>query len=338
MAGSSICTVSAHQLVRSCRIYHDKVSSDHFPLSSKVNINCEYLINDNSSSQHINSTYRIQWDKLTKEQVEKYSSSTECFLNAIQYSSTLASCTNHKCQLQEHVTGIDKLYEDICDALHSASKDLLVLSAHREYQIPGWNDYCKDLHTQARNAFLLWRVHGSPKQGPIFETMKKTRSHFKLSLRQSKNAKVQKNMDLLTQKFLTKDSKSFWKDIRTISGTDNQNSGTTIAGSTGHSNICDMWYSFYKDLLNSSTDTSKKDYVHQRLAESCPCDQFTISDIETAIRGLKKDTSPGMDGLASEHLIYAHAKIYSSLSVLFNCMVTHSYLPKKFMSTMLIPI
>ena len=45
-----------------------------------------------------------------------------------------------------------------------------------------------------------------------------------------------------------------------------------------------------------------------------------------------------VDGLAAEHFIYADAIIHIHLSLLFNCFISHDYLPRDFMKTAIVPI
>jgi exonuclease III len=336
----AVCTASAHQLITSCRVYHDKVSSDHFPLSISVDINyCQHSSGENICSQNYSSACRIHWDKVTEEQLHKFSQATENLLSNVHCNSSLSQCINPNCQLHEHISGINKLYDDICEALHLASKDLVVTSEHKTHQIPGWTEYCKDLHSEARGAFLFWRSRGSPKHGPFYHAMRITRAKFKLALRQCRSEKEAKNMDTLAQDFISKNTKSFWRGVRNNIGHGAQESTDSVEGATGAENICNMWYKVYKDLLNSSKDTAKKKHVLKRLTQISDChSQFTPSDVETAIRNLKKNTSVGLDGISSEHLIFAHPVVYDCLCILFNCMLIHNFVPEKFMNTLLIPI
>ena len=46
----------------------------------------------------------------------------------------------------------------------------------------------------------------------------------------------------------------------------------------------------------------------------------------------------GVDGLAAEHFIYANKIIHVYLSLLFNCFISHGYLPRDFMKTAIVPI
>ena len=63
-------------------------------------------------------------------------------------------------------------------------------------------------------------------------------------------------------------------------------------------------------MLNSSTDTSAKQEVIADL-ESLDIGEdylFTTEDVQNAIDGLKKGKAAGMDGISTEHFIYASDK------------------------------
>ncbi len=42
------------------------------------------------------------------------------------------------------------------------------------------NEHVADLHTAAREAFLLWKDTGKNKQGPVFELKKRTNNAMKM--------------------------------------------------------------------------------------------------------------------------------------------------------------
>ena len=84
-------------------------------------------------------------------------------------------CRDPLCKIPSHLNSIDTLYDDIVNALSLAASKTISSKVKRNSHksIPGWNHYVKEHHTIARDAFNLWRENGSPRQGPIFEFMKK---------------------------------------------------------------------------------------------------------------------------------------------------------------------
>ena len=61
-------------------------------------------------------------------------------------------------------------------------------------------------------------------------------------------------------------------------------------------------------------------------------------DIVNALKSVNKGKACGVDGLAAEHFIYADERIHVILSILFNCFISHRYLPSEFMITAIVPI
>ena len=59
---------------------------------------------------------------------------------------------------------------------------------------------------------------------------------------------------------------------------------------------------------------------------------ITPSDIQGAIKSLKRGKSVGADQVSSEHYIYAHKKLHVYFSLLFNAIITHDYVPKLLMN------
>ena len=79
-------------------------------------------------------------------------------------------------------------------------------------QIAGWNTYCKEAHGTACDAFLYWRSIGSPRSGHVYDQMNTSRRYFKWTLRKCVKEKDKAFADSLANKYLTKDTKAFWKE------------------------------------------------------------------------------------------------------------------------------
>jgi len=50
------------------------------------------------------------------------------------------------------------------------------IKSHCSQQIPGWNEYVKDSHSVARDAFHIWLIISKPRQGDIYKHMKFSQS------------------------------------------------------------------------------------------------------------------------------------------------------------------
>ena len=93
------------------------------------------------------------------------------------------------CKSIEHRHEIDFCYSEICKALHCSSLDSILSSKSsdcRDYIVPGFNDYVKDLHSTARSDYVAWRDAGKPRSGAPCSNMRRSRLKFKYALRQCK--------------------------------------------------------------------------------------------------------------------------------------------------------
>ena len=100
-----------------------------------------------------------------------------------------------------------------------------------------------------------------------------------------------------------------------------------------------MWQAHYKKLLNSVDSSKSKESVERRLHSIKDTTiVFRPVDIFNALKSTKTGKACGVDGLAAEHFIHASPIIHVYLSMLFNCFITHGYLPEDFMNTAIVPI
>ena len=86
---------------------------------------------------------------------------------------------------QGHIHSIASLY-----CLHCAASGVIpttrCICVYDEHNTPGWNEYVKDAHSEARDAFKLWILSSKPRHGDGFQSMKQSRARFKFKLRQCK--------------------------------------------------------------------------------------------------------------------------------------------------------
>ena len=267
---------------------------------------------------------------------------TEKHLSDIVLDADITACCNVKCSDPKHLAYIDKLYNEIVGALKKAGK--LFLSPCKKnktaVQIAGWNTYCKESHGTARESFLYWRSIGSPRSGHAYDQMNLSRRYFKWTLRKCVQDKDKALADKLANKYLIKDTKAFWKEIKTHRQGKFKTQAVSVGGVTGCQEICSMWRDHYSSLLNSSKDTSKKSAVLETLDAITAYDSMDVSsnDVMTAISKLKLGKAVGMDGLSSEHVKLSHTLLNDLLATVFRLMLSHGFLPLQIMDTTIISL
>ena len=341
-----VCTHSALTAIQSVQVEYSYVSSDHLPM--KINVDLGKInLDANNVNEHTESLlYKVKWDKLTSDDLTYYTSLTDSYLEKVYIDHSLLLCNDSMCKDESHKSAIKHLYEDIVYGIDQASESFLQTMSHKPElfkQVMGWNELCKEAHSSARDAFLQWAYAGKPKQGFIFDTMKQTRARFKLILRKCRQQEASKSKDSLAKKLLGTDSKSFWKEVKTMNGSSNAPLSSTVGNAVGHKDIASMWHNHYKDLLNSSKDMSEKHYVlnqfnkvnSRNMSYNCI---FSPGQIEKAIKGLKSGKAVGNDNLSAEHLKFCSKRVYCLLSMLYNCCVSHAYIPSDMLDTIIVPL
>ncbi len=225
-------------------------------------------------------------------------------------------------------------YKSILDVLHNASATLTEKESKPYKPVAGWDDVCAELHAHARSAFLSWVSSGKPRFGEMFNLMKNSRAQFKRALRNCKANVNKHTSDSIANKLLKHDNKTFWKEIKKVINKDQPKSNPeTIDGFTGEKQILGMWKNHFSSLLN----TAKSSPITINTTNTS-YDRITPEEVSNAITDLKVGKTCGLDGVYAEHLKHANRKLAVILSLCFNAMIIHNYLPDVFMKTIIVPI
>ena len=98
-----------------------------------------------------------------------------------------------------------------------------------------------------------------------------------------------------------------------------------VVGTTGNFQPIAWWNDYVKTAHLKRSNTKPK--------FGPICDIMNSLDVKHAINQLKIDKSAGTDSMQGEHFKYAHSKVTGLLSMLFNAVFLHNYLPCKLMET-----
>ena len=85
-----------------------------------------------------------------------------------------------------------------------------------DYVVPGFNEYAKELHTEARSCFIAWKSLGKPRDDFCYTDMCQSRLRFKSVLKHCQRNEDSIRTNALAKSYMQKDSCSFWKDIKHI--------------------------------------------------------------------------------------------------------------------------
>ena len=118
-----------------------------------------------------------------------------------------------------------------------------------------------------------------------------------------------------------------------------------MGGAEGVELVSEMWKNHYCSLLNSvkSNDTGAKDFVQSQMHCRVMFNNFNNFCCTPDVLGplmckLKLNSAAGADNITAEHLCYSDHSIKFYLSVLLNMCLSHGFVLKACLDTLLVPI
>ena len=332
-----ITTGAGKSIVSKMHIIDNIVCSDHMPLC--IEIECDIVPICNST--FIKEPRDVcKWNLAGDKEKLSYKTCTNELFSDIIIPVDALLCNNAHCI--EHVTDIDNFYTCIINGIQSAEKKCIPFEsiAKNYHTVPGWNEYVKDNHAVARDAFWLWNLYGRPNQGQLYHSMRSSRAHFKYALKFAKRIEDTAKADALAKDLGGQKHDDFWKSVSKI----NQNSqlhATTIDGINGEANIANYWRNHFHGILNSNVcDQALKNSILGTLDDIQHDARMTVcyTDVQTLIHKLEFGKSAGPDGICAEALKCAHDQLSVLLSLCFTLFLSHGYLPPKLIETTIVPI
>ena len=328
-----ICTKEIHNNIKDIEVLHHVIGSDHLPLKISVDVGPLPVLEKFDQSQ----VFKLDWSRLNNDQITDYTNSTEHFLRQINIPHDLLLCRNPDCKNCEHRNAITRFYDEIVKAIQKSTPRRYLIKSHNV--VPGWNDFIKSHHNLARDAYKLWKDNRKPRNGPIFELMKRTRNRFKLELRNARIQKQQIRMEKITTSLLNKDYNRFWIDIKHLNK-QHSTLSSVVEGKSGAQNIAKMWKDHFSDILNSVRNDSKKQSIREKIQCIGASEEIKVDpgEIELFIKELPLSKSPGLDEISNEHLKYSSHRITTLLALLFESILIHGFLPQNMIKSAITPI
>ena len=112
-----------------------------------------------------------------------------------------------------------------------------------------------------------------------------------------------------------------------------------IGSAHGDSEIANMWRDHFDRLYHSNSDKISRELFYSMLdGHNFSNHNVTVADIYEAIIKQKTGKATGLDDIAMEAFIYGGPRLGVHLALLFNCFISHSYLPSTFMDSMIVPL
>ena len=328
-------------LVDSYDVLHDGENlSDHSPILLKLAIPLSYIEPDLSHKSD-----RLNWDKASDKAIGHYQRLLSKLLSKISVPADAANCSDSACTC--HFSDIVKYCKDITSCLKRAGDINIPKCKPPGKRIPGWNDEVKLLRDDSIFWNSMWRLCGCPVTGVVAQLRKRTSVLYHRAIRQVRSRRDA----LVAEKMGTSlvggnNNRDLWVESKKINSA-GKLSPSSIDGKTGDGPIATVFADKYRSLYNSvsfSDDemTQLESQISQAVSDrccngNCYCSHsVNVSDIRSAMRGLKADKSDGF--LSTDHILHGGPDLLIHLSILFTSMVSHGFSPSAITLSTIIPI
>jgi len=337
-----LCTKSMNDIIAEVKVLYDHISSDHKPLSISFANLLESVDCNISKTDTVVSTQRC-WNAVDDLTKLYYSTYLDQLLQSVPVPSDLqlCLCTSNSCAECNHHQSIIDYYNQIMWCVESAVNVFVPVknTVDSTYNVPGWNEYVQDKHTEARSAYLSWLQSGKPRSGYLFQLMQRTRANFKLALRYCRQQEVQLRADACAINLRNKDPIKFWQSVKKASNRNATKYASTIGNVTGEQNISEMWRTHFQQLYNSvSCDNDLISFNNFLSGVTCEKINVCVADVARAVSKQKLSKSTGPDGIHSEAYMNGGLRLATHLCIVFNLFLTHGFIPENFMSSIIVPL
>ena len=288
-----LCTNSMNSAIGDICVLYEFILSDHKPISVSF---CELLTSARCMDEGAGDVAFVRpcWDKLDDLTIFHYATYVDQLLQEVAAPRELLDCLDggSRCNNCSHQHLITEYYDKVQSCLQDAVAAYIPSrrsSAQTMFNVPGWNDYVRDKHCEARCAYRDWMADGKPRFGYSFYHMQKTRASFKLALRYCRQNEEQLRADICASNLSKKDPVKFWQSVKKISNSKATKYASTINGVSGEKDITEMWKNYFQHLYNSVRCENDASLVKQLLSTATDSiNTVCMSEVVNAIRKQKK--------------------------------------------------
>ena len=115
----------------------------------------------------------------------------------------------------------------------------------------------------------------------------------------------------------------FWNEIKAFNPKPQKESlPLTVGGTSGESNIADLWKDHFSTIANSVGSIGNRDHVMNAL-RTVPVhnDVISIHELRQIVIGLKNNKAVGNDGILSEVYKFASERLLTMISIFLSAVV-----------------
>ena len=290
---------------------------------------------------------QLKWDNLSDSHKDGYSQRLQNILSSCPshapFCQNRCRCRDAQCQLD-----IQREYDFLISSMKSADSALPRFKPGIEKD--WWTEELSRLRDESISIQNLWITEGRPHQGPIHEERLRTRAAFKRAIRVAQRAPKQAAWDRLHSSLADNDTSTFWKSWKKLYNKNKSHLPPVVEGCSSGEAIADCFKNSFKqnstpnnrenvDRLDRLFAERYDEYVtkHQ---QACDCNSVCITPLNVidAAICMRKGKCADDSDISAEHLHNAPLALLQRLSILFNTMLHHSYVPHQFRLGFMVPL
>ena len=312
--------------------------SDHLPVELTISVGINSFIRETSPLSNF-----IPWLSLSSDECASYQQLMYYELCQISIPTSALNHGSALCDNCDCLVALESFYNDIISAIQKADNCL----PRRKHGLtkPFWSPELTVLKQKSLDSHILWKDCKCPRSGPVYDEKIRANSQYKYCLRRSKKDSSSSMSNQMSNNLLNTDKNAFWKKWNQLNGGPEPPS-SMINGFVNYKDIADTFSSTFKDIYvdSDSNDALKckfekeyPSYSKQHFSESLQEHLFTWSDMLNAVFSLKlgKATSTFVK---AEHIYLGCPELLCYLHLLFNALISHSYLPHEFLCGSIAPV
>ena len=315
--------------------------SDHAPVYAHLKI---HAMECNYNNRPV--TSRKKWDKLSPSDIfEKYTLPVSYRLREVEH----LLINTITCD-----TDLDRAIEMIISILTEASS-AIPSTRYRKHLKPYWTPELGRLKKEKVSCYGAWCSEGRPRDenSTSWKNHKLAKKCFARELkRMGKNYDNEQLQNVMSSIGL--DHKYFWRALKRSRSTHSSKS-LAIRNDKERvvhdlDEVLEVWRSHFAKLCTPKNDPNfDKEHYNMvnsevsNLRDSSDVDNFlkdpfTIEEVKCALKKLHKRKAPGVDGISTEHVIYAGEALVHILVVLFNLIIEREYVPENLRRGIQVPL
>ena len=158
---------------------------------------------------------------------------------------------------------------------------------------------CRDSKPDSQTSLSHWNIAGSPRSGPLAELKCMAQDAFRHEMKFLRENEDQLRSQSMLSKLRRGECNDFWKEIKALNPK-KESLPLTVEGTSGESNIANLWKGHFSAIANSVGSTDGRDQVMNSLGTvQGHNDVINVHELRQIVRGLK-NKAVGNDGIPSE--------------------------------------